>query len=126
MVRPQDYRQIPENRHEVSAGTILLPTEVSITTGGGSSRDFVEQQGGAVDTFIFIFGLREAHAPDGSPVEFLEGVFLTADGPGFRPTWGLEQLLREIDLDGWRVVKTGEVVKSWTRRVEERMNRGEA
>jgi hypothetical protein len=125
VARPQDYSQLPENRHGVSAGTVLLPTEVSITTGGGSSRDFVEQQGGDADTFIFVFGLREARGPLGTMVDFIEGVFLTAEGPGFRPTWGLEQLLREIDLDGWRVVKTDEVLKSWTRRIEERMNKGE-
>ena len=126
MVRAQDYRELPTNRHGVTAGCILIPTEVSITTGGGSSRDFVEQKGGDEDTFIFVFGAREALLPTGTAAQFLEGIFLTSHGPGFRPTWGLEQLLREIDLDGWRVVKTPEVLKSWTRRVEERMNRGEA
>lgn len=126
MVRPQDYHQVPDNRHGVSAGSVLLPTEVSITTGGGSSLDFVEQQGGDTGTFIFLFGVREAPGPTGTPIHFLEGVFLTSDGPGFRPTWGLEQLLREIDLDGWRVIKTDEVLKTWVRRVEERMNKGEA
>ena len=125
MARPQDYVQLPENRHGVSAGAVLIPTDVSITTGGGSSCDFVEQQGGDEDTFIFIFGLREARGPGGATVDFVEGVFLTGEGPGFRPTWGLEQLLREIDLDGWRVVKTDEVLRTWTRRVEERMNKGE-
>jgi hypothetical protein len=125
-MRPEDYRQIPENRHGLGAGSILLATETPITVGGGTSKDFVEQQGGDDTTFVFVLGVREAHGPLGHEVEFIEGVFLSEGGPGFHPTWDHEQLLREIDLGGWRVVTTQEMLASWVRRVEERMNRGEA
>jgi hypothetical protein len=124
-VRPDDYRQIPENRHGVSAGSILLPTQKEITLGGGSSKEFVEQQGGDDSTFIFIFGIREARDTAGQAVEFLEGVFLSDDGPGFHPTWDTEQLLHEIDLGGWEVVTTEQMLAGWVEKVERRMNMGE-
>jgi hypothetical protein len=126
MIRAEDYSQLPENRHEVTSGSILLPTETPITLGGGTSLKFVIEQGGDLDTFIFVLGVRRARGPLGVPIEFLEGVFLQEAGRGFRATWGLEQLLREIDLGGWRVVPVRDVLSSWTARVEERMNRGEA
>jgi hypothetical protein len=122
-VRPEDFQQIEENRHGILAGSILLPTETPITAGGGTSRDFVEQQGGDETTFIFLFGLREAEGPLGVAIGFIEGVFLSEAGPGFHPTWDHEQLLREVDLGGWRVVKTSDVLESWVGRVEERMNK---
>lgn len=124
-MRPADYRQIPENRHGVAAGSILLATDAEITHGGASSRDFVEQQGGDEGTFIFLFGVREARGEGGARVEFIEGVFLSEEGPGFHPTWDHEQLLTEIDLGGWKVVTTKEMLAGWVPRVEERMNKGE-
>lgn len=126
MIRPEDYSEIPRNRHDVGAGSLLFPTEKPITLGGGSSLLFVRQQGGDESTFIFVLGLREARGPIGVPITFVEGVFLSDDGQGFRATWGLEQLFREIDLGGWRVISTPEVVASWSAKVEARMNRGEA
>ncbi len=124
-MRPDDYRQIPTNRHKVSAGSILLPTEKEITLVGSTSKDFVEQQGGDGSTFIFIFGIREARDAARETVEFLEGVFLSDGGPGFHPTWDTEQLLHEIDLGGWEVVTTEQVLAAWVAKVEERMNKGE-
>ena len=121
-VQHQDYREIPRNKHGVSAGSLLLPTETKIT-GTGTSLDFVKQQGGDTDTLIFLFGLRQARSPLGFSAEFLEGIFLTDEGPGFRPTWGFEQLMREIDLGGWRVIPTPEVLLSWCERIERRMNK---
>jgi len=125
VVRPEDYHEIAENRHGVGAGSLLLPTETPLVSGGGTSRDFVDQQGGDGTTFIFLFGVREALGPLGATVTFIEGVFLSESGPGFHPTWDHEQLLREIDLGGWRVVKTSEMLERWAARVEERMNKGE-
>jgi hypothetical protein len=124
-MRPEDYRQIPENRHSIAAGSILLPTDSAITVTGASSRDFVAQQGGDESTFIFIFGIREARGALGATVEFLEGVFLSESGQGFHPTWDLEQLLREVDLGGWKVVTTGQMLDGWVAKVEARMNLGE-
>jgi len=124
-VRPRDYCQIPENRHGVQAGSILLPTAKGITLGGASSKDFVDQQGGDDSTFVFLFGVREGRDPSGGEVEFLEGVFLSDGGQGFHPTWGVEQLLREIDVGGWEVVSTKEMLEGWVAKVEERMNKGE-
>jgi hypothetical protein len=128
VVRPQDYRDLPENRHALGAGTVLLPTEEPITGGGATSLEFVLEQGGSRDTFIFLFGLREARAQDGRRVAFVEGVFLNEEGPGFHATWGVEQLVAEVDLGGWKVVPTREVLASptWIARIEERMNNGEA
>jgi hypothetical protein len=126
MFRPEDYSHIPTNRHDVAAGAILLPTEKPIALGGGTSLQFVLEQGGDQGTFIFLLGVRHARGPLGVPIEFLEGVFLSEGGRGFRATWGFEQLLREIDAGGWRVIPVRDVLDSWTGRVEERMNRGEA
>ncbi|MBI3724519.1 hypothetical protein HY251_11280 [bacterium] len=126
MIRAEDYEEIPENRHKISAGTLLLATKKPIVPGGGTSLDFVLQQGGDEDTLIFMLGAREAKGPLGLTVEFLEGIFLTKDGQGFHPTWGFDQLLREVDRGGWQVIPTTEVVVSWSRKVEERMNKGEA
>jgi hypothetical protein len=125
-VRPENYRDLPPNRHGVSAGSILLPTEKPITQGGASSRDFVEQQGGDGSTFIFIFGLREGRGPFAEVVEFVEGIFLSESGPGFHPTWDQEQLLQEIDRGGWTVITRTEMLASWVGDVEERINKGEA
>jgi len=124
-VRPGDYTDLPENRHGVRAAVILLPTEKAITLAGISSKDFVEEQGGDDGTLVFIFGLREARGPSGDRVEFVEGVFLSESGPGFHPTWDLEQLLREIDAGGWKVVRREEVLERWVKVVEERMNKGD-
>src|SRR5581483_7555300 len=118
-MRPGDYSQIDENRHALAAGAILLATETPITLGGATSKDFVEQQGGDDTTFIFLLGVRRARGPLGDAVEFVEGVFLSEAGPGFHPTWDHEQLLREIDLGGWKVVTTDEMLASWVGRVEE-------
>lgn len=122
---PRDFTQIPENRHDVQAGSLLFATETPITLGGGTSRAFVKDQGGDDSTFVFLLGQRQARGPLGIPVTFVEGVFLLENGRGFHPTWGLEQLLREIDAGGWRVVTTPEVLGNWTGKVEARMNRGD-
>lgn len=118
-VDPGQYYEIPPNPHGISAGSILLPTEAPIVA-SGSSLDFVLEQGGDEDTFVFLFGMRRALVG----VDVLEGVFLSDAGPGFRPSWGFQQLMRETELGGWFVVPTKEVLRSWTDRVEERMNRG--
>lgn len=118
-VDPRQYYEIPPNPHGISAGSLLLPTETPIVA-SGSSLDFVLEQGGDEDTFIFLFGMRRALIG----VDVLEGVFLSEAGPGFRPTWAFEQLMRETELGGWFVVPTREVLRSWTGRVEARMNRG--
>ena len=123
LVDPSDYHQVPENRHGIQAGTILLPTAIPIVAGGGTSGDFVRQQGGNDETFVFLFGVRTVRNILGVEVEILEGVFLDEDGPGFRPTWDYDQLMREADLGGWKVISTDEVVDSWVERVEARMNR---
>jgi hypothetical protein len=124
MIRPQDYHELPANRHAVAAGSILLPTDREIAGAGGSSLDFVTQQGGNASTFIFVLGVRQARGPEETIVEFVEGIFLSDAGSGFRPTWGVDQLLNEIDLGGWKVVPTGEMLERWATTVEERMNRG--
>ena len=126
MIRPEDYSHVPANRHDVAAGAILLPTEKVITLAGNSSLGFVREQGGDSETIVFVLGLREARGPLGVPIEFLEGIFLSEKGRGFHPTWGLEQLLREIDLGGWRVIPVPEVLARWTKKVEDRMNKGDA
>jgi|SRR5579871_5255442 len=125
MVRGEDFQEIPENRHAISAGTVLLATKKPIVPGGGTSLDFVLQQGGDDDTIIFILGVREAPGILGLPIQFIEGIFLTEQGQGFHPTWGHDQLLGEVDRGGWTVVPTAEVLKSWTKKIEERMDRGE-
>lgn len=117
-VDPREYHEVPANPHGISAGALLLPTEQPIVA-AGSSLDFVLEQGGDEDTFIFLFGMRRALVG----VDVLEGVFLSERGPGFRPSWGLQQLMRETELGGWFVVPATEVLRSWTGRVEERMNR---
>ncbi len=124
-MRPGDYTDLPENRHGVQAAAILFPTGKPITPTGISSKDFVEEQGGDKGTLIFIFGLRQARGPSDDLVEFVEGVFLSESGPGFHPTWDLEQLLREIDAGGWKVVPREEVLERWVKVVEERMNKGD-
>ncbi len=123
-VDPRDYLEIPSNRHGIAAGAILLPTQEPIVQGGSSSLDFVREQGGDEDTFIFMFGMREVSGLYGKTIRILEGVFLGEAGPGFYPTWGLEQLMRETDHGGWTVVPTEDVLEEWAERVEERMNRG--
>lgn len=121
-VDPARYREIPENRHQIRAGTVLVPTDAPITGNGGSSLDFMVQQGGCPDTFVLLFGQRRAGTPLGGEVDVLEGVFLKPEGPGFLPTWGYEQLLEETDLGGWTVVPTPTVLSEWLERVEGRMN----
>ncbi len=126
-MRPQDYSEIPENRYGIAAGTVLIPTDLPITGEGVSSMDFVIEQGGNRDTFIFLLGVREARSASGAKVSFIEGIFLSERGRGFHATWGVEQLVAEVDLGGWRVVTTREVLANapWIRRIEDRMNRGD-
>jgi hypothetical protein len=121
-VDPSRYREIAGNPHGISAGCVLLPTEVPIVAGGGTSLQFVQEQGGDEDTFVLMFGQRDVRDLLGQDVEVLEGVFLSARGPGFHPTWDYDQLMREADLGGWRVVATDVVVSDWVERVETRMN----
>jgi len=120
LVDPRDYYELPANPHRIRAGTILLPTTTPIVPGGGTSHDFVVEQGGDDDTFIFLLGLRRAQVG----VDVVEGVLLNETGPGFRPTWGVQQLMRETSLGGWHVITTDEVLRDWVERVEARMNRG--
>lgn len=120
LVDARDYYDLPANPHGIRAGTILLPTTTPIVPGGGTSHDFVVEQGGDEDTFIFLLGLRRVQLG----VDVIEGVFLSESGPGFRPTWGLQQLMRETSLGGWHVITTDEVLRDWAARVEARMNRG--
>lgn len=122
VVDPSRYQELPENRHGISAGCLLFPTATPIVAGGGSSLGFVHEQGGDDGTFIFILGQRRTHTLLGEPVDIIEGVFLSEAGPGFHPTWDFEQLLRETDLGGWRVVPTEEVLSQWASTVERRMN----
>jgi hypothetical protein len=122
-IDPSKYEQIPDNPFGIQAGSILLPTEAEIVGSGGTSFDFVRDQGGDDDTFIFMFGLRPVFNLIGARVDILEGVFLTGGGPAFQPTWGFDQLLRETRLGGWKVVPTDEVLTSgWLDKVEHRMN----
>lgn len=123
MVDPSEFEEIPANRHDIHAGTLLFPTTEPIVGDGGTSLDFVREQGGDEDTFVFMFGVRPMQNLLGMGVDVLEGVFLSESGPGFRPTWDLEQLMRETDLGGWRVVTTDEVLEDWVSRIEARMNR---
>jgi hypothetical protein len=124
LVDPKDYLEIPSNRHGIAAGAVLLPTKAPIVQGGSSSLDFVKEQGGDEDTFIFLFGMREVSGLYGKTIRILEGIFLSESGPGFYPTWGHEQLLRETDNGGWTVIPTEQVLLEWTERIEERINRG--
>ena len=123
MVDPSDYVEIPANRHDIHAGALLFPTTKPIVANGGTSQDFVLEQGGDEDTFVFMFGVRPMKTLMGMQVGVLEGVFLGERGPGFLATWDFEQLMREADLGGWRVVTTDEVLEGWVSRIEARMNR---
>jgi hypothetical protein len=120
---PARYHEIPGNPHAISAGCLLFATDTPIVAGGGTSQDFVVQQGGDADTFIFMLGVRRHDTLLGT-VEILEGVFLSQDGPGFRATWDFHQLMREVEHGGWKVVPTDEVLESWVDTVEQRMNKG--
>ena len=122
-VDPSQYEEIPENRHSIQAGCVLIPTQIPIVAGGGTSLEFVRQQGGDDHTFVFMFGVRPVFNLGGQRISILEGVFLAKDGPGFRPTWDFDQLLRETDLGGWQVVPTSNVLESWTQEIEARMSR---
>src|SRR4051794_3798251 len=77
VIRPQDYTELPENRHGIGAGSVLIPTDKAITLMGGTSRAFVLEQGGDDDTFVFLLGQREARGPLGAAITFLEGLFLS-------------------------------------------------
>lgn len=121
-VDPSLYREIPSNEHGISAGCVLLPTAASIVVGGGTSEDFIRLQGGDESTFILIFGIRPLQDMLGREIEILEGVFLTASGPGFIATWDYDQLMSETARGGWTVVPRVEVLSEWLERVETRMN----
>ena len=106
------YHEIPANPHGVAAGALLLPTETPIVAGGGTSLEFVVDQGGCDSTLIFLLGMRVVHLPlPPGGTEILEGIFLNPDGPGFHPTWAFEQLMRETASGGWRVIPTDEVLE---------------
>lgn len=119
---PTQYHPIPTNDHGIQAGCLLFPTQTPIVGGGGTSQDFVLQQGGDEDTFIFMLGVRRFETLMGS-VNIVEGVFLAEAGPGFRATWDFEQLMGECDRGGWTVIPVDEVRSEWTERVERRMNK---
>lgn len=121
-IDPREYSEIATNPHGIAAGSLLLPTRVPIVMGGGTSLDFVLEQGGSEETFVFMLGARGIGTPLGK-VQVLEGVFLDPGGPGFHPTWDLHQLMREVAAGGWKVIPTAEVLASdWVARVEQRMN----
>jgi hypothetical protein len=120
-MRGQDYAPIPNNRHKIEPAALLFPTKTPIIVDGSTSLDFVIEQGGDPETFIFMFGVSRAASKRISG-EVIEGVFLNAGGPGFHATWTLEQLCGEIDKGGWRVIPCAEVLSSWSARVERRMN----
>ena len=119
---PAHYRPIPSNPHGIQAGCLLFPTQTPIVQGGGTSQDFVAQQGGDEDTFIFMLGVRRFDTMLGS-VDIVEGVFLSESGQGFRATWDHQQLMGETERGGWTVIPVDEVRAEWTDRVERRMNR---
>jgi len=121
-VDPSLYREIPANEHGITAGCVLLPTDTAIVVGGGTSRDFIRQQGGDDSTFILIFGIRPLQDMLGREIEILEGVFLNTGGPGFIATWDYDQLMSETQRGGWTVVSTADVLGEWIERVETRMN----
>lgn len=120
-VDPSHYRDLPANRHSIGAGALLLPTKTPIIVGGATSLDFVVEQGGSADTVVLVFGVRRVETLGGA-LDVVEGVFLDEDGPGFHPTWDVEQLLAEVDRGGWTVIPTDVVLREWRERVEERMN----
>ena len=121
-IDPSAYRDLPENPHGIQAGSLLFPTETPIVFGGGTSADFVRQQGGGSDTFVFVLGLRDFPLLS-STIEIVEGVFLDGEGPGFHPTWDFDQLMGEVQRGGWRVVPTHQVLIDWIAEVEARANR---
>ena len=121
-IDPRELREIPTNEQGISAGSVLLPTRVPIVQGGGTSLDFVREQGGDEDTFVFMLGVRLHETPMG-PFPVLEGVFLSEEGPGFHPTWDLQQLLGETARGGWTVIPTAQVLAGeWVEKIERRMN----
>jgi len=122
-IDPSQYREIPANPHQIGAGAVLLPTKTPIIAGGATSLDFVLEQGGDDDTFIFMLGVRRYLLGGGQAVDILEGIFLSESGAGFKATWDFHQLMREVDHGGWTVVPKEEVLEAWVERVEERMNR---
>ena len=113
-IDPSRYNQIRDNPHQIAAGCVLQPL-------GDGTMEFMHQQGGDEDTFILMLGAQKVHTPQGA-IEILEGVFLSADGPGFHPTWDHDQLMREIDRGSWTIVPTEVVLEEWVERVETRMN----
>jgi len=123
-VDPTRYRDIPENPHQILAGSVLVPTDRPIVAGGGTSLQFVHTQGGDDDTFVLMLGQRQVGDLMGGELEVLEGVFLSPSGPGFHPTWDFNQLMRETDLGGWTVIPRSTVLAEWVERVESRMNEG--
>lgn len=122
MIDPAQFHELPGNAHGLAAGALLFATDAPIVAGGGTSRAFVHEQGGDDETFVFLLGGRRVADLLGNELLVIEGVFLSQGGPGFHPTWGFEQLLREVTLGGWKVIPTAEVLTSWTAEVERRMN----
>jgi len=118
MFQGQDFLEVPPNDLGLTSGAILLPTTQALTLGGGTSLDFVIGQGGDKDTFVFLLGL----STELKPFRVIEGVFLSAEGPGFRATWGTEQLALEVTRGGWTVIPKDLVLADWVERVEARMN----
>lgn len=116
------FLEIPENPFGLSAGAVLEATEDPLTANGGSSLDFVIEQGGGRDTIIFLFGIRR----DVAPLQIIEGVFLNEGGRGFHPTWGFFQLLAEVRAGGWTVIPRDEALAQRREMIELRMNRRRA
>jgi hypothetical protein len=112
------YTHIPSNEHELSAGSILIPTEKSLNIFGYTTLDWILDQGGHKDTVIFVFGVNNQ-----GPHTYIEAVFLNPDEPGFHPTWGVQQLMAEIERGSWTVIPTETVLESWATKVETLMNR---
>lgn len=121
---PSRYSDLPDNPHRIKAGSLLFPTDVPIVPSGATSRQFLEEEGGSPDTFVFMLGIRPGLTLTGETVAVVVGVFLNPDGPGFEATWDLGQLMREIERGGWTVIPTADVLARWTGEVERRVNMG--
>jgi hypothetical protein len=96
----------------------LIATEKALNIFGHSTVDWVREQGGHKDTIIFILGVHIK-----GPLPYIEGVFLNPTGVGFHPTWGIEQLIREVREGSWTVIPTETVLESWATKVERLMNK---
>lgn len=116
--RGQEYCQVPLNPNNIKAGSLLFATHEAITLDGHSSVDFLERNGGDQNTIIFVLGVARGYLPH----IIVEGIFLNDDGPGFHPTWDIDQLCNEIERGAWDHVEVLGMDKHWKSRVEDRFN----